>query len=71
MSLDPALVLDTGPRRLNVLAAARHILRIRTNLVLRRRHLSGRILTVKVAATATLLLFIPAVFTRDLVAALP
>jgi hypothetical protein len=34
VSPDPALVLDTDPRRLNVLAAARYILRIRTNAVL-------------------------------------
>jgi predicted MFS family arabinose efflux permease len=39
--------------------------------LLRRRHLTGRIIVSAAAATGTVLLFIPAIFTRDLVAALP
>jgi MFS family permease len=39
--------------------------------LLRRRHLNGRIIVSAAAATGTVLLFIPAIFTRDLVAALP
>jgi hypothetical protein len=37
----------------------------------RRRHLTGRIIVTAAAATGAVLLFIPAIFTRDLVAALP
>jgi MFS family permease len=127
---DPGRVLDGDPRRLNLLAAARYVLRIRTNLVLiiasacgyyfmagveifgteftreqyhinqvvanlglvalgagalagviaggaagdallRRRHLNGRILVAAIAAAGTVVLFIPAIFTRDLITALP
>jgi predicted MFS family arabinose efflux permease len=127
---DPARVLSRDPRRMNLLAAARYVLRIRANLVLiiasacgyyfmagveifgteftraqyhinqavanlglvalgvgavagvvaggnagdallRRRHLDGRILVAAVAATGTVVLFIPAIFTRDLIAAVP
>ncbi|MGH3164869.1 MAG: MFS transporter, partial [Trebonia sp.] len=39
--------------------------------LLRRFHLNGRILVVALAATGTVVLFIPAIFTRDLIAALP
>src|SRR5207237_7653236 len=41
------------------------------DLLLRRGHLSGRILVSAVAATAAVLLFVPAVFTRSAVTALP
>jgi predicted MFS family arabinose efflux permease len=127
---DPGRVPDGDPRRMNLLAAARYVVRIRTNLVLiiasacgyyfmagveifgteftreqyhinqavanlglvvlgagavagvlvggaagdallRRRHLNGRILIAAVAAAGTVVLFIPAIFTRDLVTALP
>ena len=127
---DPERVLDGDPRQLNLLAAARYVLRIRTNVVLivasacgycfmagveifgseftkeqyhlnqavanlglvalgagavagvlvggaagdallRRRHLNGRIVVAAVAATGTVILFIPAIFTRDLITALP
>ena len=39
--------------------------------LLRRGHLNGRILVSALAATGTVVLFIPAIFSRDLVAALP
>lgn len=127
---DPGHVLTGDPRRMNLLAAARYVVGIRTNLVLiiasacgyyfmagvevfgteftkeqyhinqavanlglvalgagavagvlaggtagdallRRRHLNGRILVAALAATGTVVLFIPAIFTRDLIAALP
>jgi predicted MFS family arabinose efflux permease len=127
---DPERTLTGDPRRLNLLAAARYVLRVRTNLVLitasacgyyfmagvetfgteftreqyhlsqivanlglvalgagavagvlaggtagdallRRGHLDGRILIAALAATGTVVLFIPAIFTRDLLAALP
>ncbi|HEX3957525.1 MAG TPA: MFS transporter, partial [Trebonia sp.] len=127
---DPERVLTGDLRRMNLLAAARHVLRVRTNLVLitasacgyyfmagvetfgteftreqyhlsqivanlglialgagavagvlaggtagdallRRGRLNGRILVAALAATGTVILFIPAIFTRDLVAALP
>ena len=130
LSPDPARVPSGDPRRMNLLAAARYVLRIRTNLVLilasacgyyfmagveifgteftreqyhinqavanlglvalgagavagvlaggnagdallRRRHLDGRILVAALAATGTVVLFIPAIFTRDLIAAVP
>lgn len=130
LTADPRRALRSDPRRLNLLAAARHVLRVRTNLVLiiasacgyyfmagveifgteftkeqyhinqvvanlglvvlgagavagvlaggtagdallRRRHLDGRILVAAVAATGTVVLFIPAIFTRDLITALP
>ncbi len=127
---DPERVLTGDPRRLSLLAAARHVLRVRSNLVLiiasacgyyfmagvetfgteftkeqyhlsqlvanlgliavgagavvgvlaggtigdallRRGHVDGRILVAAGAATGTVLLFIPAIFTRDLLAAVP
>jgi hypothetical protein len=37
--------------------------------LLRRRHLNGRILVSALAATGTVLLFIPAILTRGLIAA--
>jgi predicted MFS family arabinose efflux permease len=39
--------------------------------LLRRGHVDGRILVAALAATGTVVLFIPAIFTRDLLAALP
>jgi MFS family permease len=39
--------------------------------LLRRRHLNGRIVTAALAATATTILFIPALFTRSAVTAVP
>src|SRR6185437_9232792 len=39
--------------------------------LLRRGHLTGRVLVAALAATGTVVLFIPAIFTRDLVAAVP
>lgn len=39
--------------------------------LLRRGHVDGRILIAALAATGTVVLFIPAIFTRDLLAALP
>ena len=39
--------------------------------LLRRRHLNGGILVSALAATGTVLLFIPAILTRGLIAALP
>ena len=130
MTPDPERTLTGDPGRLNLLAAARYVLRVRTNLVLiiasacgyyfmagvetfgteftkeqyhlsqvvanlglvalgagavagvlvggtagdallRRGHLDGRILIAALAATGTVVLFIPAIFTRDLIAALP
>lgn len=130
LSPDPALVLRVDPRQLSLPAAARYVLRVRTNVVLiiasacgyyflagveifgteftraqyrinqavanlvllvlgagaiggvlaggaagdallRLRHLTARILVAALAATATFVLFIPALFTRDLIAALP
>jgi predicted MFS family arabinose efflux permease len=127
---DPARVLAGDPSRMSLLAAARHVVRVRSNLVLivasacgyyfmagvetfgteftkeqyhlsqvvanlglialgagavagvlaggtagdallRRSHLDGRILVAALAATGTVVLFIPAIFTRDLLAALP
>jgi len=127
---DPERRLDGDPTRMSLLAAARYVLRIRTNLVLiiasacgyyfmagveifgteftrqqyhisqavanlglvalgagavagvlaggaagdallRRRHLNGRVLIAAAAAAGTVVLFIPAIFTRDLIAALP
>jgi predicted MFS family arabinose efflux permease len=127
---DPARVLPADPSRMGLLAAARYVLRIRTNVILiiasacayyflagveifgteftrdqyhinqavaslallvigagavpgvlaggaagdallRRGHLTGRVLVSALAATATVILFIPAIFTRDLIAALP
>jgi len=130
VSADPERVLTGDARRMNLLAAARYVLRVRTNLVLiiasacgyyfmagvetfgteftkeqyhlsqvvanlglialgagavagvlaggtagdallRRGHLDGRLLVAALAATGTVVLFIPAIFTRDLIAALP
>lgn len=41
------------------------------DVLLRRRHLNGRITVSAIAATTAVILFIPALFTRNLVAALP
>jgi MFS family permease len=127
---DPELVLTVDARRLNLFAATRYVLRIRTNVVLiaasacgyyflagvqtfgsefakeqyginqalanlllllvgagavggvliggatgdallRRRYLNARIMTAGLAATATTILFIPALFTRSAVTAVP
>jgi predicted MFS family arabinose efflux permease len=126
----PELVLRKDPRRLNLLEAARYVLRIRTNVVLivasacgyyflagvqtfgveftthqygidqalanllllvigggavagvllggtigdmllHRGYLRGRILVSAIAATATVVLFMPAIFTRSATAAVP
>jgi predicted MFS family arabinose efflux permease len=126
----PELVLREDPRRLNLLDAARYVLRIRTNVVLiiasacgyyflagvqtfgveftthqygidqalanllllvigggavagvllggtigdmllHRGYLRGRILVSAIAATATVVLFMPAIFTRSATAAVP
>lgn len=130
LAADPGRVMAGDPSRLNLLAAARYVLRIRTNLVLiiasacgyyfmagveifgaeftreqyhinqavanlglvalgggavagvlaggaagdallRRGRLNGRIIVAALAAAGTVVLFIPAIFTRDLIAALP
>jgi predicted MFS family arabinose efflux permease len=130
IAADPRLVLHGDIRRLSLLAAARHVVRVRTNLVLiaagacahyflagmqtfgielardqygigqvlanllllvigvgsvlgvvaggqigdlllRRRHLSARIQVSAVAATATTLLFIPALLAHSALAAVP
>ena len=130
LSADPTRALPADPSRMGLLAAARYVLRIRTNVILiiasacayyflagveifgteftrdqyhinqavaslmllvlgagaipgvlaggaagdallRRGHLTGRVLISALAATATVILFIPAIFTRDLIAALP
>jgi MFS family permease len=127
---DPKLVLHGDIRRMSLIAAVRHVLRVRTNVVLvaasalgyyfvagieifgvefvkdqygiaqvtanglllvlgvgavagvltggalgdfllGRRHVNGRILVAALAATATVGLFIPAVFTRSATGALP
>jgi predicted MFS family arabinose efflux permease len=127
---DPELVLREDPRRMNLLEAARYVLRIRTNVVLiiasacgyyflagvqtfgveftthqygidqalanllllvvgggavagvllggtigdlllHRGYLRGRILVSAIAATATVVLFMPAIFTRSATAAVP
>jgi MFS family permease len=127
---DPALVLTADPRRMSLLAAARYVLRVRTNVVLilasalgyyflagvqtfgiefttrqygidqalanllllvvgvgaiagvlgggavgdfllRRGYLNGRVLVAAVAAAATVALFIPAIFTRSALSAVP
>jgi len=127
---DPRLTLTVDARRLNLLQATRHVLQIRTNLVLvaasacgyyflagvqtfgsefakeqygidqalanllllvvgagaiggvlvsgtlsdailRRGRLNARILTAAIAATATTILFVPAIFSRSAVTALP
>jgi predicted MFS family arabinose efflux permease len=127
---DPELVLDRDPRRMNIVAATRYILRIRTNIVLiassacgyyflagvqtfgiefttrqygiaqalatsllllvgigavlgvlaggtigdlllRRGHLNGRITVSALTASATVVLFIPAIFSHSAIAAMP
>ena len=127
---DPELVLRTDARRLNLLEAARYILRIRTNIVLilasacgyyflagvqtfgvefvtkqygiaqalgtlvllvvgggavagvllggaagdfllRRGYLNGRVIVAAISATLAVVLFVPAIFTRSAVTALP
>ena len=127
---DPELAAPGDPRRMNVLAATRYILRVRTNVILivssaggyfflagiqtfgvefvtrqyridqalgtlvllvvgaggvigvlaggalgdfllHRGYLSGRILVSALAATAAVALFVPAIFTRSAVSALP
>jgi predicted MFS family arabinose efflux permease len=127
---DPELVLDRDPRRMNIIAATRYILRIRTNIVLiassacgyyflagvqtfgiefttrqygiaqalatsllllvgigavlgvlaggtigdlllRRGHLNGRITVSALTASATVVLFIPAIFSHSAIAAVP
>ena len=127
---DPELVLHGDIRRMSLVAAVRHVLKVRTNVVLvaasalgyyfvagieifgvefvkgqygiaqvpanglllvigvgavagvltggalgdlllGRRHVNGRILVAAVAATATIALFVPAIFTRSATGALP
>ncbi len=130
LEADPRLVLDGDPARMNLIAAVRYVLRIRTNIILiaasacgyyflagvqtfgaefakeqysinqalanllllvigtgaiggvlaggnvgdallRRGRLNGRVVTPAVAAALTTILFVPALFTRSVVTAVP